>query len=59
MDNYITSFDMPDRNLTLNFGKGAGRIVLCIAEEYTLIKRFKWWLFCKVFPFEAEFRRKK
>ena len=46
-------FQHEPNNIELRFGKSpAQSITYCFVEDYTLLRRFKWWLFCKIFPFE-------
>ena len=39
-------------NIEIEMGKDSS-VRFAFNEKKTLAKRFKWWLFCKVFPFKV------
>ena len=41
-------------NIIISMGEDLRKISFMFIENYTLKNRFKWWLFCKVFPFRVE-----
>lgn len=41
-------------NVRIGFGEAEAKVTISFIENYTLLRRFKWWLFCKVFPFRLE-----
>jgi len=50
--------ELPDNNLTVSFGENPMQLSISMTDKYTIVKRIKWWLFCKVFPCRiVEFRK--
>ena len=45
---------IPEPNLFLCAGEKDSGFVISIRERKTPLKRIKWWLFCKFFPFQIE-----
>ena len=41
----------PEPNIEIEMGCNTS-MRFCFNEKRTLIKRLKWWLFCKFFPFK-------
>lgn len=48
---YVT-FNMPTPNFKLQVGESLSCVTFEFREGYTIKKRLKWWLFCKLFPFK-------
>jgi len=57
-ENVFVKLETP--NIVVSFGEGIAKFSVNFIENYTLLRRFKWWLFCKVFPFRVEkFEKRK
>ena len=41
------------KNFDLRMGEGSNSVTFHMYVKPTVIHRFKWWLFCKFFPFEV------
>jgi hypothetical protein len=48
------TIELERNNIQIRFGEHTSKVVFEFIENYTLLNRFKWWLFCKVFPFRIE-----
>ncbi len=44
---------LPPKNFDLTMGEGPNGVTFHMYVTPTVIHRFKWWLFCKFFPFEV------
>lgn len=45
-------FEQPKPNLDLEIGEGRGNFIFSMTAKKTIKNRFKYWLFCKFFPFK-------
>ena len=50
-DNWVIDRLKPSGNLTIALGEGDAIVLLNLREKRTPVNRFKWWAFCRVFPF--------
>jgi hypothetical protein len=51
--------ELERNNIQIRFGEHTSKVVFMFIENYTLLNRFKWWLFCKVFPFHVDIFEKR
>lgn len=50
----IHTITIPKPNIKLYTGEQPMLLVLSFREKKNIVHRLKWWMFCKVFPFEYE-----
>ena len=53
MKQSIKPGQMQPKNFDLMMGEGPNSVTFHMYVKPTLIHRFKWWLFCKFFPFKV------